>query len=338
MSTELILTPDALTGIMDRGYLLGQETDPHFPIRLSALGHCPRQLRMLLAGVEKRDYTPRSLRVFEQGHQRGEALAQAFRRGFWPFEADLFEGAPAVHIESSLRFKLLIEHTSWLSTRIHGRLAEDIMTGCRAWLGMAFAEDDDLLLDDKWLPLRIDEQGYLQIRGRSDLLILDHEHKVFWVVDFKTKNSWGFKKLEEEGVGVDYEVQVLAYTRALGEEYEDWRCGGAYVFYEDHDMRKHKVLNVPLLGSASFLDNALSDVEHLLRNWAKKGPPTEAPATYADKNAWTKAKHKGARGCLPWQCCYCAIGPAAGKCMPETLGLTDIRTPGADVPKWEVVG
>lgn len=334
MSTELILTPDALTGIMDRGYLLGQETDPHFPIRLSALGHCPRQLRMLLAGVEKREYTPRSLRVFEQGHQRGEALADAFRRGFKQFCADLGESPPG-EISSEVSVKL--EHTSWLSTRIHGRLAEDIMTGCRAWLGMAFAEDDDLLLDDKWLPLRIDEQGYLQIRGRSDLLILDHEHKVFWVIDFKTKNSWGYKKLEEEGVGVDYEVQVQAYVHSLFEEYEGWTCGGAYVFYEDHDMRKHKVLKVESDSGGAYSD-ALENVEHLLRNWARNGPATEAPATYSDRPAWTKAKHKGALGCLPWQCNYCSIGPEAGECLPKTLGLTDIRTPGADVPKWEVVG
>lgn len=238
MSTELILTPDALTGIMDRGYLLGQETDPHFPIRLSALGHCPRQLRMLLAGVEKRDYTPRSLRVFEQGHQRGAALAEAFRRGFWPFQAEAFQNAKAG------RFEMELEHTSWLSTRIHGKLAEDVLEGCKAWLGMAYTEEQGDV-DDRWLPLRIVD-GYLQIRGRSDLLILDHEHKVFWAIDFKTKNSWGFKKLEEEGVGVDYEVQVQAYVKALFEEYEGWTCGGAYVFYEDHDMRKHMVLRVKI--------------------------------------------------------------------------------------------
>lgn len=329
MSTELILTPDALTGIMDRGYLLGQETDPHFPIRLSALGHCPRQLRMLLAGVEKRDYTPRSLRVFEQGHQRGKALADAFRRGFWPFQAEAFEETVAV------RFDIKLEHTSWLSTRIHGKLAEDVLEGCKAWLGMAYSEEPGDV-DDRWLPLRIVD-GYLQVRGRSDLLILDHEHKVFWVIDFKTKNSWGFKKLEDEGVGVDYGVQVQAYVKALFEEYEGWTCGGAYVFYEDHDMRKHKVLEVETTHHIAF-EAALENVEHLLRNWAKGGPASEAPATYADKHAWTKAKHKGCLGCLPWQCNYCSIGPEAGECLPKTLGLTDIRTPGADVPKWEVVG
>ena len=68
--TNLILSPDALTGIMDRGYLAAQDTDPHFPIRLSAIGHCPRQLRMLLDGAEKRDYSARSLRIFEQGARR----------------------------------------------------------------------------------------------------------------------------------------------------------------------------------------------------------------------------------------------------------------------------
>lgn len=336
MTTELILTPDALTGIMDRGYLLGQETDPHFPIRLSALGHCPRQLRMLLEGVEKREYTPRSLRVFEQGHQRGEALAEAFRRGFWPFATEILEGAPAENIEQSLRFKLLIEHTSWLSTRLHGKLAEDVLAGCKAWIRQGYTEDPDAV-EDVWLPLRIDELGYLQVRGRSDLLILDHEHKTFWVAEFKTKNSWGFKALEEEGVGPDYEVQVQGYVIALFEEYEGWTCGGAFVFYEDHDMRRHKVLRVAT-ASGPLFDEALEHVEHLLRNWAKGGPPTEAPAVHADRSNWKKAKHKGALGCLPWQCRYCSIGPIAGECLPKTLSLNDTRKEGADVPTWEVVG
>lgn len=330
MTTELILTPDALTGIMDRGYLLGQETDPHFPIRLSALGHCPRQLRMLLEGVEKREYTPRSLRVFEQGHQRGAALAESFRRGFREAYPRMVVEGPAL-----TRFEIQREHTSWLSTRLHGKLAEDVLAGCKVWLGQGYSEDPSDI-DDKWLPLRIVD-GYLQIRGRSDLLILDHEHKVFWVVDFKTKNSWGFKALEEEGVGVDYEVQVEAYVHSLFEEYEGWTCGGAYVFYEDHDMRRHKVLEVDHMDGGAF-DDALEHVEHLLRNWAKGGPPTEAPAVHADRSNWKKAKHKGALGCLPWECNYCSIGPEAGKCLPKTLGLNDIRSPGGDVPKWEVVG
>ena len=328
--TNLILSPDALMGIMDRGYLAAQDTDPHFPIRLSAIGHCPRQLRMLLEGADKRDYSARSLRIFEQGTDRGSRLAEAFMQGFLQFVEHELDLDPN-------KFDVDLERTVWLSTNVRGEDAELAVQMCKAWLKMKLEEIDSGRVDDTWLPLRIDpNSGYLQVRGRIDMTLIDHDAKHFWIVDFKTKNSWGFKKLEEEGNGDDYEAQLLSYAAALPDELEDYTLQGIYIFYEDHDKREHKVLRVET--NWTLLDKVTADITHVLRNWVHKGPTSESNPVYAARSQWTKAKHKGALGCLPWQCNYCSVGPVVGECLPKTLSLTDIRTPGSDVPKWEVVG
>ena len=323
MTTDLILSSDFLTGVMDRGYL-EQEDDPHFPVRLSGLGDCPRATRVLIGdGSKRRPYTPRSMRVFEQGRQRGNALAEAWSTGFWLWCAEQ-------KIDKA-RFTIRLEEEGWLATNIRGDLARKVRGKACEWVAENAERGIDL--NDAWIPFKV-EDDVLYIRGRMDLLLIDNELKRFWVFDFKTKNSWGFKKLDEEGIGESYQVQVLAYVRTLMDTLEDFTWAGGWVFYEDHDKRTHK----PLECNAHWgiLEGATTNVEHLLRNWAQDGPESEAPALCAQKDRWTKKRHVAALGCLPWQCNYCSVGPEVGKCMQEGTYVEDISKPEDDVPKYEV--
>lgn len=57
--------------------------DREFRISPSNLGGCMRQLAFLLNGLEPEPVSPESQRVFELGHQRGEAL-EAVAKAVWP--------------------------------------------------------------------------------------------------------------------------------------------------------------------------------------------------------------------------------------------------------------
>lgn len=316
MTQLLINTPD-LMKIIDAGYEAGAEEGAKFPVRLSAIGACPRRLACELRGVEKRAFSPRSLRVFEQGHQRGAALLAAFRQG-WEDWITTVTTMPAS------RFRLIAELEVWMPTRIVGANARKIMEKALAWAD----ETDD------GLPLALQgEEDRLMIRGRCDLVIMDIETDDVWIIDFKTKASWGFKKLEDEGNGFDYEMQLLAYGRALRDEGKTVR--GLWLYYEDHDKRGHKVLPVDP-ASNGLLSDAVNGVERVLLSWLIGDDFTSEPAAYAVAEKFGKKQHVGAVATLPWQCNYCSVGPEVGKCV-ESFRLEDIRKPGADVPRWEIL-
>jgi hypothetical protein len=119
------------------------------PVRLSASNQCPRRTAVLLREPVKRNLEAKRLRVFETGHQRGEALAKALVPGSFD------EGYGAE-----------IEREVWANIPVPGGMAEQIME--------RFREDptwplERLLHADEW-PLRIrDDQ--LQVRGRADMVL-----------------------------------------------------------------------------------------------------------------------------------------------------------------------
>ncbi len=316
MTELLINTPDLMT-IVDAGYEADAEEGARFPVRLSAIASCPRRLACELRGAEKRAFSARSLRVFEQGHQRGAALMTAFKRG-WE------DWITKVTTMPSSRFKLMDELEVWMPTRIAGATARKIVEKALKWA-------NDM---DGGLPLALQgEEDRLMIRGRCDLVIMDIETDDCWIIDFKTKASWGFKKLDEEGNGFDYEMQLLAYGRALRDEGKAVK--GMWLYYEDHDKRGHKVLPVDP-ASNDQLSEAVNGVERILRGWVIGESIESSPAMYAVAGRFGKKQHVGAVATLPWQCNYCSVGPEVGKCV-ESFRLEDIRKPGADVPRWEIL-
>jgi hypothetical protein len=241
---------------------------------------------------------------------------------------DLGFGDTTLKLKIPPRFQILTEVEVWCPTNIEGDRAEAVAQQAHDWLKQEGLDPDDS-------PVMVSPEGVLCVRGRADVLILDVELKQFWVIDFKTKASYGFRKLKEEGNGYDYVIQVLAYVRGYMHDEPDWTCQGAFLYYEDHDKRNHMVLPVDL--EETTLDMAVDTVSKVLRNWVTGGPISEAPAVYAAPGKWNKARHAGAAGCLPWQCNYCTVGPEVAKCIDEeSFKLQNIQGPNDDVPKWEV--
>lgn len=325
----LILTTTELTHCMDLGYKDMEDDEARFPVRLSAIGRCPRATRALLDGRKRRDLSARSLRIFEQGHDRGARLAVALKAG-------IFRHLKSIHPDLddrqlSKRFSFETEVEVWCPIpSISGERAQEIVSRAISWQQL---HDVDKPME---VSVAIDENGVLMVRGRIDVLIIDRESSELWVLDFKTKASWGFKKLSEEGNGYGYVMQVLAYIRGLGYEIPELKCQGGFLYYEDHDKRNHRVLLVDREDDPE-LDEALLRTAHLLRNWVTGGPVDEMAPMYAERDKWTKKKHVDAVGCLPWPCNYCPVGPIVGECInTEKFRLEDIRRPGDDVPKYEV--
>ena len=335
----LILSSVELLHCMDKGYAAGENDEARFPIRLSGLGNCPRATRAQLDAPADREFGPRMLRIFEQGHDRGEKLANALRDGielhicerdpeWYTFSKDQQE---ELMMELGSRFEYLVEEEVWCPTKLKGDLARKAISHAREWNRRNGVDPD------AELPMMLSPEDVLCIRGRADVIITDKETKQFWVIDFKTKASWGFKKLIEEGNGYGYEIQVLSYVSGFihGSE-AGWTCEGAFLYYEDHEKRNHIALPVDL--DVGVLDIAIDRVSKVLRNWVHDGPISEAPAVYAESVNWTKKVHVKALGCLPWQCNYCAIGPVAGECLDtDVFQLKDIRKPGTEIPKWEIL-
>lgn len=284
--------------LLDRAYTASRAPgSTRQPVRGSALGDCPRKLAALLSGLEPAPLSARTLRIFELGTDRGVALAS--------------------HLSSALD----LEHDSterevWIPTAIAGEEGQRIVRALEARFG---STDPSVRVHDE----------QLQIRARIDLLIPLSDAQSVAVIEVKTKGSYGFKLLEKEGVEQAYSAQVLG--QVLGLAREGLHVERATVLYEDKDTQALAALDVDVSAQAleDFRTGTLHEVEQVLR----LAPWTEferAPAVHVERAL------AGGVKALPWQCNYCSIGPARGKCaMGRTL--VDDRKPGAEVPKWRIV-
>lgn len=320
----MTLSTDDIRSWIDADYTRKDKAEPRqIPLRLSSINACPRKQAVLLREPVKRQLEPKRLRVFETGHQRGEALAKAII-------PSAFESGYACETEREV----------WAHVPMPASTASAAMD--------RFRNDDtwDLegLMWKRDVPFRLTEEGYLELRGRADLVIwrgeltedpYGNQQRQFWVVDFKTKHPFGFKKLETEGVDADYVAQVVAYARAIESEPPvdgvPAKCMGCFVAYEAHDTRDIKVL--PVEYDCDLADRNMVQVAHLLRSYAANGPIQEFKAVYAQESKWVSRKEKTAR--LPWQCNYCSVGPVLGQCLPNNKVTNKTKVEGAP-SSWEI--
>lgn len=309
-------TPD-LVSLLDATYVDERAKDKlDFPIRGSALGRCPRELAALLL-VKQRDalrpYSMRSLRSFEMGNDREERL---FTR---------LETALEAHEE------YVVKRQCEVWTTIPGLGIEDAAA--------IFVKYYDSQGDAG--PLRLEDTvdgRLLQVRSRCDLVAVkasEGPHGPVLNIDCKTKASYGFKKLDEEGNDDGYLVQLACQTRGLVEAgFSDVR---SMCLYEDKNSGD--LLTVPMEDHAfARLGTAMECIVRLLRGWlAGDSVQLMGDALFAEPRNWNKKSHVAALGCLPWQCNYCKVGPVLGMCMSDGVRVEDIRKPGTDIPKWEVL-
>lgn len=307
-------TPD-LVSLLDATYVDERAKEKlDFPIRGSAVGRCPRELAALLLVTDRkslRPYSMRSLRSFEMGNDREERL---FTR-----------------LETALKAQGYVVHRQFeVWTTIPGIVGADAKDIAWKAAGEFGGEPSLRHHTDK------DGALTLRVRSRCDLVAvssLGPSHVLN--IDCKTKASYGFKKLEAEGNDDGYMVQLACQTTGLVEA----GCSDVRSMCLYEDKNTGDLLTVPMEDHAfARLGTAMECIVRMLRGWlAGESVQIMGDALFAELRNWNKKSHVAALGCLPWQCNYCKVGPVLGMCMSDDVRVEDIRKPGTDIPKWEVL-
>lgn len=273
---------EALVAAIERGNHLienyKREGYSDFPIRGSATGKCPRELRALLGGAPKRQLEARALRIFEMGTGRGEALALALAHG--------------IGVDGAVEFEVEV----WTGLGILDPIASEI-------LGKAMAEFPKGNAD---LPIRVSRGGELEVRSRCDAVVKVNGNPS--IVEFKTANSWKINKIAKGDEWIDdtYLTQVLCQAQGLTNKL-DVQIERVTVIYESKDDSSLLPLEVPVLDHLGFWEEKRLRVCALLEDWYHG--TIETPAVFAE--GWEEMAR------LPWQCNYCGVGPLVGGCVPE---------------------
>ncbi len=290
------MQPQDLLDAVTRGYdSRSHEQRNEFPVRGSALGSCPRALASLLSGVERNKPDAHLRRIFRLGTDRGIDLAEA-----------LVAGLPDWDVE--------LERQVLVPTTIGGDKAARLVELAQEKFG------------PEHLPIQLDANGGLCILSHLDMLLADPlgAGEVV-VVEIKTKASYGFKRLGEEGIDQSYQMQVRGQVE--GCRHEGLEVEACLVLYENKDNQALLPVKLQLdddIERANY-ERQMLRIEALLLRWLEDGHPDQTPAVYAEGSG---------SGFLPWQCNYCPVGPAKGRCVSADKLFN--TKPGSRIPKWKV--
>ncbi len=309
---------------------------PHFPIRGSAIGKCPRELAMLLRGSEPRPFSSRARRIFDLGHQRGESLAAALvqqmeQAGYTcQPEAEILTPLPITDRDTALGIfnKVAAKYGLKDSDGLR-KNSPDKNPVAGAVAGQSL----------KWnMPSMAGRAArWLAIRSRADLLCrpTDPRRPVI-IVEFKTANAFKIKKLPTEGPGDGYVLQVLNQLQGVkmamgGQANAVWVPSKlqAHMVYENKDDCSLHTLEVPFDNQAViWVQQRLAGIAQILTDWLKETGPALTPAQTLIDNPPSEKTGK-----LPWQCDYCSVGPIEGRCMPGSeIAVKEVK----GVPKHYV--
>jgi len=274
-----------------------------FPVRGSSLGECPRKLSALLNGHDQRKLEAKTLRVFELGSSRGECLAKVI--------AEAHPGKASLEQEVLVPLQISSEN----SRLIYDKALAEFGAG-----------DPDSMLGK--LPLSMGATGTLSLRAHCDVVLLSgSERPEVDLIEIKTKNQWGFKKLGEEGIDDGYAMQVMGQVDGL--HAGGFEVRSASVLYENKDTCELKLMpfNFRDPDIRGHYGLRMERIRNVLLGWMRGEPMNAAPAVHAQPLVEGK-------GALPWQCNYCSVGPIAGQCV-DTGRLVN-KKPNGPIPKWEV--
>lgn len=284
-TTEMLRDLDAACAQMG-------DTQNRCPFRGSAIGDCPRKLACLAGGAEPKPLTGKTRRVFQLGTSRGASLALAAEKA-WP--------------------GVMPEKEVWVTLPVEVPLASQKLKT----LGDRFGDD---------LPVRTCGENGLEVRARCDVVVpVPEKPGTVDLIEFKTKNSWGFKCLAKEGADPGYVSQVQ--FQIMGLRAAGYSVRSATLVYENKDNATLAAIPVPTHGASKAFTTHLWEFSSALAGLLAGAPPTSATPRYVEALAPGQTK-------LPWQCNYCSVGPERGACVDATRlhnGAGD-----GSVPKWEV--
>lgn len=193
---------------LDERCLERSKSDNDCPIRLSAVGDCPRKTAALLAGGPRRPIDGRQARVFSMGNERGE----------------MFESMVCAHDPTASR-QLEVS----MPLAISAARTQAIVDACAK-----FAP-----IDNARSTVWVGDNGILMVRGHLDLYV----GSTNTLVDFKTTSGYGFKSKQTEGADESYVAQVRAYGAAWW--MTTGKLPNLAIVYENKDDSTLGVADVP---------------------------------------------------------------------------------------------
>lgn len=297
---------------IDQQYIAANSGKSLCPIRVSSFGDCTAKLYQLASGASREELNARTYRIFEVGHDRGSRLAdQVSRSHGW------IQSAP----EQEVRVPIVLP--AGVAKRVHERMEK------------MFGSND--------LPVMIkhDKPDTLYIRGRADLVLYGQDHDCE-VVEFKTKNSFGFDKLDSEGPGLQYTLQVYGYIVGL-RELGNNPTRATFVF-ENKDNCELHAIELNFDEAKRLYDEWMVNFKLMLEQLANDASADELPRSVVPTHIYETVRNAqlndNITAKLPWNCNYCAAGPTACIKWCNDSGIAvdilDKRRSGADKPAYMV--
>jgi len=298
---------------IDQQYIAANSGKSLCPIRVSSFGDCTAKLYQLANGASREEMNARTYRIFEVGHDRGSRLAdQVSRSHGW------------VQSASEVEIYVPIDLPAGVAQRVYDLMVKRF----------------DAI--DLPLVLKHDKPDTLYVRGRADLVLYGHDDDCE-VVEFKTKNSFGFDKLDSEGPGLQYTLQVYGYIVGLRNHGKN--VTRATFVFENKDTCELHAIELNIDEAKRLYDDWMVSFKIMLEALAQGAPldgalprtvlPTHIYHTVRMAQASTAATAK-----LPWNCNYCAAGPT--NCVAwcnnndMAIDIADKRRSGADKPSYMV--
>jgi len=297
---------------IDQQYVIANSGKSLCPIRVSSFGDCTAKLYQLASGASREELNARTYRIFEVGHDRGARLAEQLSR-----QHGWIQSAPEVELY------VPVDLPAGVAQRVRDRMEK------------LFGSND--------LPVMVkhDHPDTLYIRGRADLVLFG-EHSNCEVVEFKTKNSFGFDKLDTEGPGLQYTLQVYGYItglRRLG-----YNLTRATFVFENKDNCELLAIELNIDEAKRLFDEWMVGFKNMLEQLANEAPADELPRSVVPTHIYETVRNAQAfdnlTAKLPWNCNYCAAGPTA--CIKwcndngMAVDIRDKRRSGADKPTYMV--
>lgn len=234
-----MLTSELITTALQKHYTKrANETRDTFPITGSSFGHCPRRLSALIAGLARVPLSYKAGRTFEDGHDRGEALAKALSDALpkpWEARRELETWAPIEGVVDPVATLREIERRFPSTERVAAII-----------------------------------EGKLCLRGRIDLCFIDRHGMVAETVEIKGKNSFGMSKLDTEGPGDEYVAQVAFYRRGL--MFAKLRVASSHFLFEDKDTQEWVTITMPQDELEDIFTQLEPDIADVLNDLGRLGP------------------------------------------------------------------
>lgn len=266
------------------------------PLRGSQVGQCARSMFAQMLGLEPKPLTAKTQRIFDTGTDAGIRLANKLK----------------LDLDADPKPEVLLEVPVYSSVPV-ARDANKILEA----VNKRWPEQDGL----------VSMGGAIYVRSRLDILIDYPGSNDKVVIDFKTKEPFGFELMAEGKRGVDEQYVAQVGVQILGLMPRSAQSLEAYVIYMNKGTQDLLPMQLDYdeavkAGKARLqVMGELLDALAMGDNLDAANPEHATSALAAGKSA------------LPFQCNYCKYSPVDLRCTGD-VSIYNAST--TQIPKWKI--